>query len=297
MEIKDGPGEDLVKEIESLKSKCEKAQAELKATKEELEVQAWGLNKTNEAIKVLYKELENKNRELKKLDDMKNEFINTVSHELRTPLTTIREVIAQFLEGILGETTSEQKEFLRICLEDVDRLKRLIDDLLDTSKLESGKFSLVMEWVDIAGLAKGVIDSFSPRARVRNLEIKKDLPGIKLMAYADRDTIVRVFTNLIANAFKFTDTGHIEISVADKPEYIECFVSDTGKGISEEDLPKVFTKFQQFGRREDVKEKGTGLGLSIVKNIIDLHKGKIWVESKLNTGTKFTFILPKSSQG
>ena len=263
---------------------------------EELEVQKWGLTKTNDAIKVLYKELENKNKELKKLDDLKSEFINTVSHELRTPLTTIREVVSQILEGILGPTTPDQKEFLAICLQDVDRLKRIIDNLLDISKLEAGKVELKREEIDIVALAKGVMAIFSPKAVSLNLELKGDFPSEKAIAYADKDKIIQVFTNLIGNAFKFCDKGYIQIGVADKPEQVECCVYDTGKGISQDDLPKVFGKFQQFDRVDGPGEKGTGLGLSISKNIVELHNGKIWVESQLNAWTRFIFTLPKHNQ-
>ena len=262
----------------------------------ELEVQKWGLTKTNEAIKVLYKELEKKNQELKKLDDLKSEFINTVSHELRTPLTTIREVVSQILEGILGPTTPDQKEFLAICLQDVDRLKRIIDNLLDISKLEAGKVELKREEIDIVALAKGVMAIFSPKAVSLNLEFKGDFSSEKAIAYADKDNIIQVFTNLIGNAFKFCEKGYIQIGVADKPEHVECCVYDTGKGMSEEDLPKVFGKFQQFNRADGPGEKGTGLGLSISKNIVELHNGKIWVESQLNAWTRFIFTLPKHNQ-
>lgn len=272
----------------------DKLKEELEKVKEELAIQAWGLQKTNEAIKVLYKELEKKNKELQELDNLKTDFINAVSHELRTPLTTIQEVIAQILGGMLGETTPEQKRFLSMCLEDVERLTRMINNLLDMSKLEAGRVQINPQEVDIAGIAKGVVTSFYPKSREINLEIKEKFPPGKAVAYADRDSIIQVFTNLIGNAFKFTDKGYIEVAIQDNPEYVECSVSDTGKGISEEDLPKVFGKFQQFGKKKGSTEKGTGLGLSISKGIIDLHRGKIWVESKINQGTKFTFTLPKS---
>jgi signal transduction histidine kinase len=262
----------------------------------ELEVQKWGLTKTNEAIKVLYKELEKKNQELKQLDDLKSEFINTVSHELRTPLTTIREVVSQILEGILGPTTPDQKEFLAICLQDVDRLKRIIDNLLDISKLEAGKVELKREEIDIVALAKGVMAIFSPKAVSLNLELKGDFPSEKAIAYADKDNIIQVFTNLIGNAFKFCEKGYIQIGVADKPEQVECYVYDTGRGVSQDDLPKAFGKFQQFNRMDGPGEKGTGLGLSISKNIVELHKGKIWVESQLSAWTRFIFTLPKHNQ-
>ena len=111
--------------------------------------------------------------------------------------------------------------------------------------------------------------------------------------YADKDRIIQVFTNLVGNALKFTKQGRIEISVVDRTDVVECGVYDTGPGITKEDLPLIFSKFQQFSRIAGSGEKGTGLGLSITKGIIELHKGKIWVESEVGQGSKFTFTLPK----
>jgi len=280
-------------ELQDLESRYKSLEEELQKTKNELETQGWGLEKTNQAIKVLYKELEKKNKELQKLDQLKSDFVSAVSHELRTPLTTIREAISQILDGILGKITAEQREFLSICLEDVDRLKRIIDNLLDIAKLEAGKIRLKREEADVVILATAVSAAFYPKAKSRNLEIREDFPAGKAVAYVDKDAIIQVFTNLVGNAFKFTQSGYVDISVRDEPAYVECSVSDTGKGISEEDLPKVFAKFQQFGQAGGPGEKGTGLGLSISKGLIELHGGKIWAESKIKAGTKFIFRLPK----
>ncbi|MFH0738791.1 MAG: HAMP domain-containing sensor histidine kinase [Candidatus Omnitrophota bacterium] len=303
MDDRDKTKEKLFEEIRLLKTriadlqdsddKYKSAEIELQNTKEQLKFEAWGLAKTNEAIKFLYKELDKKNKELQKLDKLKTDFINIASHELRTPLTTIREVISQFLDGILGQTTPEQKKFLSICLGGVDRLKRLVDDLLDVSQIEAGKFKFTREQVEIVSLAKGVSALFHPKAESIGLELRENFCSQAAIAYADKDSIIRVFTNLIGNALRFTNKGYIEILVMDRPTYVECCVSDTGRGISEEDLLRVFGKFEQFGSREGIREKGTGLGLSICKKIIELHKGQIWVESALNKGTKFTFTLPK----
>ena len=229
----------------------------------------------------------------KEVDRMKTDFISTVSHEIRTPLTTIREGVSQALDGILGETTQKQKEVFSIVLEDADRLKRIIDNLLDISKIEAGMVDLKREFVDIAGLIQGTAASFSLKAKEKGLKINTCLPNQKVKAFADKDRIIQVFTNLIGNALKFTQAGEITLLLEDKEKEIDCSVSDTGKGIAKEDLPRVFSKFQQFGRTYGPGEKGTGLGLSITKGIIELHKGKIWVTSELDQGTKFTLTLPK----
>ena len=227
------------------------------------------------------------------IDKMKTEFISNVSHELRTPLTSIREGVSQILEGLLGETTETQREFLSMCLEDIDRLARIINSLLNISRIESGKIELNKELLDISALCRNIIVSFSSLAKNKGLEFKGIIPEDKLEVYADKDKMVEVFTNLVGNALKFTHKGHIHLLVEEKEGMVECSVADTGCGVSKEDLPKLYGRFQQFGRVYGPGEKGTGLGLSIVKNIIELHNSEIRVESELNQGTKFTFSLPQ----
>lgn len=231
--------------------------------------------------------------ERRRIDRIKNEFISNVSHELRTPLTSVREGISQILEGFLGKTTAGQKEFLSMCLEDIDRLSRIIDGLLDISRIESGKIILKKETLDIVDLARSAASSLSVKIKNKGLELIEDYPKEKTEIYVDKDRIIEVFINLIGNAIKFTDKGNIGISVKNKAKMVECCVSDTGRGIAKKDLSRVFVRFQQFGRVFGPGEKGTGLGLSIVKSIIELHKGQIRVESKLNKGTKFIFTLFK----
>lgn len=229
----------------------------------------------------------------KEVDKMKTDFISTVSHEIRTPLTTIREGVSQALDGILGGITEKQKEVFAIVLEDSDRLKRIIDNLLDISKIEAGKVELRKELVDMVGLINGVVSAFSLAAKEKNLQLSARFSKEKIMAYIDKDRIIQVFTNVVGNALKFTGAGYIIVSAQENSEVIECRVADTGKGIAQEDLPRLFSKFQQFGRQHGPGEKGTGLGLSISKGIIELHKGKIRAESSPGRGTAITFSLPR----
>lgn len=233
----------------------------------------------------------------KEVDRMKTDFISTVSHEIRTPLTTIREGVSQALDGILGEPTLKQKEVFSIVLEDTDRLKRIIDNLLDISKIESGMVYLKREMIDLVSLIKGAVSSFSLKAKEKNLRVNLRAPSDKISAFIDKDRIIQVFTNLIGNSLKFTPSGSIDITVSEDDKSIICAVQDTGRGINKEDLPRIFSKFQQFGRTHGPGEKGTGLGLSITKGIIELHKGNIWADSELDKGTKFTFVLPKYTIG
>jgi len=272
-----------------------KLKEEIEKLKKEASNREWGIKKTNEGIKLLYKELEQKNRELQQLDRMKSEFVSTVSHELRTPMAIIKESLSQILEGILGDVPDPQRRLLNMALNNINRLARIINNLLDISKIEAGETVVKREDFDITAAAREVIESFAAHVNPKGLELDLKAPDQPLIINADRDKIIQVFTNLIGNAVKFTAQGGITLTLEDKGETMQAAVVDTGTGISESDLPKVFGKFQQFGRKDGPGDKGTGLGLAISKGIVELHKGSIWVESKLNEGTKFVFILPKKN--
>ncbi len=231
----------------------------------------------------------------KQVDKLKDEFVSTVSHELRTPLTTIREGVSQVLEGLLGKVNKEQSEFLSIALSDIDRLTRIINNLLDISRIEAGRAMVVRDVVDIVALAKKTCMSFAPQVTSRGIELKTSIPDKQIDVYVDSDRIIQVFTNLIGNSLKFTPKGHIEVSIKEKKEEVECSVIDTGIGVPEDSIPNLFDKFYQVGRESGPGYRGTGLGLPITKGIIELHHGKIWAESKVEKGTKFIFVLPKYS--
>ncbi|MCA9408227.1 MAG: HAMP domain-containing histidine kinase [Candidatus Omnitrophica bacterium] len=175
----------------------------------------------------------------------------------------------------------------------IDRLNRLINDILDLSKMESGKMEMHFSSIDIYKLISEFVEVQKPLAAKKNLfvevEIEPNLPAI----LADNDRLLQIFNNLVNNAIKFTDQGGITISVksAEEKNFIEFMVQDTGRGVKEEDLRKLFEKFQQVG--DSTKQvSGTGLGLAICKEIVKLHGGQIWADSKWMEGTAFTFLLP-----
>ncbi len=237
----------------------------------------------------------------KEVDRMKTEFISTVSHELRTPLSITKEGINLVLDRIPGELNEKQEKILATARGNIDRLSRIINNLLDVSKMEAGKLDLKREEVNFIDLIKHVASSFETSFKEKGLELKLKCPSNDIQIYIDADRIIQVLTNLIGNALKFTEEGFVEISILDKDKDIQCEVADTGVGIVKEDIPKLFSKFQQFGRVIGSGEKGTGLGLAISKEIIEMHQGKIWAESEAaqsleNRGgkvTKFIFLLPK----
>ncbi|MBF0503507.1 MAG: hybrid sensor histidine kinase/response regulator [Candidatus Omnitrophica bacterium] len=265
-------------------------QLRLKKIKDDYE---WAFQKTNEGIKLLYKELENKNAQLEKLNQIKDDFVNIVSHELRTPLTVIRESISQIVDGLLGDINEKQNKYLNTSLTNIDYLIRIINDLLDISKIEKGKIEIYKEKVDIIDLIEEVVFNFLPQTEKKGLQIKFDVPDQKMYILADKQRIIQVMNNLVANAYKFTQKGYIEISVIDEGSSVKCTVRDTGIGVAPKDLPRLFSKFDQIGRQSGPGMKGTGLGLVIAKEIIERHDGKIHVESVLQEGTKFIFTLPK----
>ncbi len=224
--------------------------------------------------------------------EAKSRFTSTVSHELRTPLTAIKEGIDIVYDGSAGAVNDEQKDFLEIAKRNVDRLTRLINEVLDYQKLEAGKMPFDLRENDINETILEVYNSMKPLAQGKNLKfnIKLDdtLPKIKF----DRDKIIQVLNNLINNALKFTDKGSVEISTLLDKNSVRVSISDTGPGITPEDMPKLFQSFKQLGNPQNRKTGGTGLGLVISREIILGHKGKIWADSKPGKGATFHFALP-----
>ena len=231
--------------------------------------------------------------ELKRLDQLKTDFVNMVSHELRSPLTTIQASIKMTAEKLLGPLNDDQDNALRLALKNIERLARLINDLLDTSKIEAGKLELSCQPGDMKAVIQELVAAFSPLARERGLELRAVVPDHPVELLMDRDKIVQVFTNLIQNAMKFTQEGFVEVSAQVEAGGVRCQVVDSGPGIADSDLPKVFGKFQQFGAAPKGREKGTGLGLALCKGFVESHGGKIHVESQLGQGTRFIFTLPQ----
>ena len=268
---------------------------EIARLKKELDDKDWADRKTNEGIKILYKELEKRNTELRELDQLKSGFISTVSHELRTPLSVIRENIALIKDGLLGETTSEQRDLLQTTQSNIDRLANILNSLLDISKIESRSLELKRQPVNICEIAHRAVEFLLPKAYSKNIEVETHFPE-KIMISADPDQILRVFINLLTNAIKYSnENGTIMVGVEDlKEKGVECFVSDTGIGIAQTDIPKMFERFVRLDKQKE--NKGAGLGLSISRGIIEMHGGKIWAVSKLGEGSRFIFKLPKGAE-
>jgi len=236
--------------------------------------------------------LRERNEVLHHLNEIKSEFVSMVSHELKNPLMITGESIQLIEDGSLGPVTEKQQKFLRIGKDAIARLIRLIKDLQDVYKIEAGKMELHKQAVDLGELVQKTLELFKAQAEDKKIGLQKEVLCEKATVKADGDRIFQVLNNLVENAIRFTKNGSILIRISKKEQEFECCVEDTGAGIAQENLHIVFEKFKQFSDAYELKQRGTGLGLSISHAIVELHGGRIWVESELGKGSRFFFTLP-----
>jgi PAS domain S-box-containing protein/diguanylate cyclase (GGDEF)-like protein len=260
---------------------------------------------------------------LRETDRMKSEFISVVGHELRTPLTSMRNAVDIVLGETAGAINENQRKFLSMAERNIDRLSGLINELLDISKIESGKIRIELKPLDLCAPLDMAIASVTSRTKEKSISMHQEIPSDLPQAYGDSDKLEQIFINLLDNAIKFTPEGgdicvtaklvHNEkfgVGVREKPKkvgseelgvwgsgldsnFIEISVADTGIGIPADELEKIFDRFYQAGKSITKEIKGAGLGLAITKGLIEAHGGKIWAESEVGKGTKFTFTLPR----
>lgn len=233
-------------------------------------------------------------KQLREAISIKSNFISMVSHELRTPLTAIKEGIAIVLDGAAGCTSPEQKEFLDIAKKNVERLSRLINDVLDYQKLDAGKMDFEMSEGDINEVVKDVEKAMATLARNKGLDFTVELGHGLPRPRFDSDKITQVLMNLVNNAIKFTETGFVKVMTFknEAKDAVAVCVEDTGIGIREEEAGKLFQSFGQLAKGGDRKSGSTGLGLVISERIIHHHGGRIWFESEFGKGSTFCFSLP-----
>lgn len=226
------------------------------------------------------------------VDRMKTEFISTVSHELKTPLTSMKGSLQVILGR--GEGLSEtERELLRVCLRNTDRLIRLISDILDISKMESGRVELSMKPESIEKLVSESIDEITGFAEEHGVQVIKDLETGLSPVFGNHDRIIQVLTNLLSNAVKFSPTGKtVRVSVRGSGDFITVCVHDQGKTIERKDRDKLFHKFPQLHGSENGDRGGTGLGLAICREIVELHHGRIYHQSGKDGGNSFCFTIP-----
>lgn len=245
-------------------------------------------------LKSVTDELRRANAELKKLDQLKTDFMNIASHELRTPLTSIRGFTEFVADGMLGDLNGGQKEALSRVISNSDRLLRLIANMLDISKIRSGKLELKITELDLSHLIKETVTEMELLAQAKNISCIVDIPDGIVVA-GDYDRIEQVFANLLSNAIKFTlEGGSVSVTATEQVDrdYVMILVSDTGLGIAPDDLEHIFEEFWQVE-----KGKGTGLGLMITADIVREHGGAIWATSEVGSGSTFWVKLPRGGAG
>jgi signal transduction histidine kinase len=226
------------------------------------------------------------------IDEMKTDFISVASHEMRTPMTSIKGSIELLLGGYAGELPPESTELLGICLTAVDRLIRLINDLLDISKIESGKMELHLAKLNVTDCVNKSMRSLRSLAEVNKVTVQAKHDERLPEVMADRDRLEQVITNLLSNALKYSPTDkEVVIRVAAVDNFVRISVSDEGPGIPPDQVGRVFDRFQQLAGAK----KGTGLGLAIARALVEQHRGRMWVESQLGLGTSFYFEIPAIS--
>jgi signal transduction histidine kinase/CheY-like chemotaxis protein len=238
------------------------------------------------------------------LDTLKDEFISTVSHELRTPLTSIRGALGLLSSGIIGDVDAKALNLLRIAVTNTDRLIRLINDILDLERMESGRAPLQIRRCSLRDLAQQAIDTMTPMADANSVHLALEPSSIAHVAYpeslffdGDSDRILQVLTNLLSNAIKFSPTAStVRVYTEATSDSILLKVVDEGRGIPSDKLDSIFDRFQQIEPSDARQKGGTGLGLAICRSIVQQHSGSIWAQRNLGTGTTLYVMLPRTSR-
>lgn len=230
----------------------------------------------------------------RRVEQMRTEFVANVSHELRTPITAVRGFAETLLDGAM-EDPDMRRQFIKIIYEESDRLTRLVTDLLDLSKIESGHSVLQFDRCDMNELVQKTADKLSNEASQHGVQLETHVPERTVWAEVARDRVSQVLINLVGNAIAYTpEGGRIDVFLEDAKDKIVVRVRDTGIGIPREDLPRLFERFYRVDKARARRSGGTGLGLAIVKHIVEAHGGFVHVDSTLGKGSTFSFILPKN---
>jgi len=240
----------------------------------------------------LFSEIGEKSRQLEVASQHKSQFLANMSHELRTPLNAILGYTELIVDGIYGDLPDKARATLDRIQSNGRHLLGLINDVLDLSKIEAGQLTLSLADYSIKDVVHNVYGAVESLATAKNLALKVELPKELPMAHGDERRLTQVLLNLVGNAIKFTDVGEVAIKTSTTDGSFTVAVRDTGPGIAEIDQGKIFEEFQQADSSPTKKKGGTGLGLAIAKRIIEMHGGRLWVESELGLGSTFCFTVP-----
>jgi signal transduction histidine kinase len=228
---------------------------------------------------------------LRELNERKNAFVSNVSHEFKSPLTVMKLNLKELYESLYNTISNDQKAMIQTTIRTIDRLNRLVSDLLDLAKIEAGKTTLKIEKVNLSQLIDEVVDSYSVAIKFKKIDVAKQVQTSNPVIFGDKDRLTQVLINLLYNSITYShEKGHITLQLLDEGDKIRFVIQDDGPGISKENLEKIFDKFVRVSAE---KREGTGLGLPIAQDIVRLHGGKLWAESEEGKGSKFIVLLPK----
>ncbi|WP_419879528.1 sensor histidine kinase [Brevibacillus centrosporus] len=234
--------------------------------------------------------------DLKRYRDTQREFFANISHELRTPITYL-EGYSKVLREKLYESPDEEEKYLEIIHEETGRLSRMIGDLFDLAKMDEGKISLHLEWIDLTEVLEGAIAKTSIRAKEKGLEVQFNISGECVLVHCDGNRLTQVFINILDNAIRYSEAGSVFIELSYEQEETKIAIMDTGMGIPEAELPYIFDRFYRVEKSRSRQYGGTGLGLAIVKNLVELQGGNIHVTSNVGKGTCFLISFPRLDIG
>jgi len=277
--------------VAKLSENITREEKELRVANQQLRATELQLRAASEQLQASGQQFKEANIQLKELDRLKSMFIASMSHELRTPLNSIIGFTGIMLLGMSGELTVEQRKQLMMVKSSAAHLLALINDVIDVSKIESGKVELAIEEFDLSAVAQEVKKSFEDAGDKQVLKIMLDAPK-SLVIKSDKRRTKQIIMNLLSNAVKFTDKGKIDIKVEKKVEKAEVSVTDTGIGIRKEDISKLFKPFSRIYSECSPIQEGTGLGLYLSKKLADLLGAEIKAESEFGRGSEFTVSLP-----
>lgn len=243
-------------------------------------------------IKEMFEKAKSDIEYLERLQRMRSQFLANVSHELRTPIFSIQGYLETLLNGAMDDP-KVNKHFLQKANQNTVNLSNLLNDLIDISMIESGEMRMSYRYFDINIFIQSIISEFIPIAEEKNIKLIFNPAKEGLQVFGDKDKLRQVFVNLLQNAIKYTDDGNIEVLLEEDKKFVNITVKDTGIGIPEDDLNRVFERFYRVDKARSRAVGGTGLGLAIVKHIIEAHNSKIIVQSRLGEGSTFSFKLKK----
>lgn len=229
---------------------------------------------------------------LKKLEQVRTEFLGNVSHELRTPIFTIQGFLETLLDGALYDK-KVNKTFLQKAVQHTHNLNNLLNDLIDISMIESGQMRMSFRYFDANDFISSIVHELKTHAQIKNIELAFIPVEENPRLFGDKEKIKQVLVNLIMNAIKYTESGSVEIGIVNEGKRTKVYISDTGIGIAASDIERIFERFYRVDKDRSREQGGTGLGLAICKHIIEAHGSKIEVKSELGKGSTFSFELKK----